>query len=699
MITALASPRSIAVIGASTRVRGLAGRPLDYLKRYGFPGELYAVRPDGAPVLGVPAVCRVADLPGELDLAVIAVPAGAAVQAYADCLDHGVKAAVIVASGFDRGTRLERSLRRLAARGPTRLIGPNCVGFVNAHDLVYATVASSFLESPAVRGGVGLVTQSGGLGNAVVSALAARGLGISSWYSSGSEFDVGALEIIRSLIDDPRTRVITAFVEGLRDGQDLVSVGQHARQAGKPVLLLKGGLSRAGQRSALLHTGKASSGPAVWHDVAGQAGVSLVGSVEELVEAAAVALRLPPGPRASAGPRVSAGPRAPVGPRTVILSASGGLGVLLADRCQSLGVPLAELARPAEAAVAQALGLAGRIGNPVDIGAASDEQVTAAVEHLVGEPNVDAVLLAASRITSGDYQALGACLRQARDRVGDRLDRLVLSFLGPTDVATGGERDRLQPVTIVDSPSRALDALRHGWRTGPPAGRPRPAAAVLGRQATDARYDWAAIESLAAKYGLPLVSSTLARTEQTAVRAARDIGFPVVMKVVAPALWHRTDAGLVRVGVASAAAARAAFRELRAGSCDREIPDWEGVLVQPMVPGGLEVLVGVRWDAELGPILSVGLGGTAVEVLGEIHHRQLPVTRPDLTRLVRSGRLGVLLAGIRGAPALDEKGLIAAAEALARLYEAEPSVTEAEMNPLIVGPDGVHAVDVKLATT
>jgi acyl-CoA synthetase (NDP forming) len=687
MITALTSPRSIAVIGASARINSLAGRPLDYLKRYGFPGELYAVRPDGAPVLGVPAVRRVADLPAELDLAVITVPAGAAVQAYADCLDHGVKAAVIVASGFDRGTLLERSLRRLAARGPTRLIGPNCVGFVNAHDLVYATVASSFLESPAARGGVGLVTQSGGLGNAVVSALAARGLGVSSWYSSGSEFDVGALEIIRSLIDDPRTRVITAFVEGLRDGQDLVSVGHHARRAGKPVLLLKGGLSRAGQRSALLHTGKASSGPAVWRDVAAQAGVSLIGSVEELVEAAAVALRLPPGQRASAGPR------------TVILSASGGLGVLLADRCQSLGVPLADLTRPGAAAVAQELGLSGRIGNPVDIGAASDEQVTAAVEHLVGEPNVDAVLLAASRITSLDYKGLGVCLRQARDRVGDRLDRLVLSFLGPTDVAVDGERDRLQPVTtIVDSPFRALDALRHGWRTGPPARQPRRVASVPERHATGARYDWAAIERMAAKYGLPLVASTLARTEQTAARAARDIGFPVVMKVVAPTLWHRTDAGLVRVGVISAAAARAAFRDLRAASSDREIPDWEGVLVQPMVPGGLEVLVGVRWDAELGPILSVGLGGTAVEVMGEIHHRQLPVTRPDLTRLVRSERLGALLAGIRGAPALDEKGLIAAAEALARLYETEPSVSEAEMNPLIVGPDGVHAVDLKLAT-
>jgi acetate---CoA ligase (ADP-forming) len=690
MIPALVSPRSIAVIGASSRVRGLAGRPLDYLKRYGFPGELYAVRPDGAAVLGMPAVRRVADLPRDLDLAIITVPAGAAVQAYADCLEADVKAAVIVASGFDRGTRLARSLRGLAARGPTRLIGPNCVGFVNAHHLVYATVASSFLESPALRGGVGLVTQSGGLGNAVVSALAARGLGISSWYSSGSEFDVGALEIIRSLIDDPHTRVITAFVEGLRNGQELVSVGRHARQAGKPVLVLKGGLSRAGQRSALLHTGKASSGPAVWGDVAGQAGVSLVGSVEELVEAAAVALHLPPGRRAS------------VGPRTVILSASGGLGVLLADRSQLLGVPLADLARPVAGTVARALGLPGRIGNPVDIGAASDEQVGAAVEHLVGEPNVDAVLVAASRIASQDYRALGECLQQARDRVGDRLDRLVLSFLGPTDVATGTERDRLQPVaTIVDSPFRALDALRHGWLPGPPgtpARRPRRVALVPERQATGARYDWAAIQRLAAQYGLPLVASTLACTEQAAARAARDIGFPVVMKVVAPTLWHRTDAGLVRVGVTSAAAARAVFRELREGSCRREIPDWEGVLVQPMVPGGLEVLVGVRWDAELGPILSVGLGGTAVEVMGEIHHRQLPVTRPDLTRLVRSGRLGTLLAGIRGGPALDEQGLIAAAAAVARLYQKEPSVSEAEMNPLIVGPDAVHAVDVKLAT-
>ena len=275
----------------------------------------------------------------------------------------------------------------------------------------------------------------------------------------------------------------------------------------------------------------------------------------------------------------------------------------------------------------------------------------------------------------------------------------MLSFLGPTDVATDGERDRLQPVTtIIDSPFRALDALRHGWRTRPPARQPRRIASVPERHATGARYDWAAIERIAAKYGLPLVASTLARTEQTAARAARDIGFPVVMKVVAPTLWHRTDAGLVRVGVISAAAARAAFRDLRAASCDREIPDWEGVLVQPMVPGGLEVLVGVRWDAELGPILSVGLGGTAVEVMGEIHHRQLPVNRQDLTRLVRSERLGALLAGIRGAPALDEKGLIAAAEAVARLYETEPSVSEAEMNPLIVGPDGVHAVDLKLAT-
>jgi hypothetical protein len=152
------------------------------------------------------------------------------------------------------------------------------------------------------------------------------------------------------------------------------------------------------------------------------------------------------------------------------------------------------------------------------------------------------------------------------------------------------------------------------------------------------------------------------------------------------------------VGVTSPTAARAGFRELRAGACEREIPDWDGVLVQPMVPAGLEILIGARWDAELGPILSVGLGGTAVEVMGEIHHRQLPVSRPDLIHLVRSGRLGALMGGIRGAPALDEKGLIAAAQAVARLYEKEPGVSEVEVNPLIAAPGGVQAVDLKLAT-
>jgi acyl-CoA synthetase (NDP forming) len=689
VIPALTRPRSIVVIGASTRVTGLAGRPLDFLNRYGFAGDLHVVRPDGTAVLGVPAVRTVAELPDDLDLAVIAVSAAAAVEAYEQCSEHGVKAAVIVASGFDRGTELERSLREAVARSRTRLIGPNCVGFLNTHENVYATVASSFVEQSALRGGVGVVTQSGGLGNAVVAGLAARGLGISSWYSSGSEFDVGALDIIRFLIDDPNTQVITAFVEGLREGEDLVAVGRQARLAGKPVFFLKGGLSQAGGRSARLHTGKVSSGPAVWNDIAAQAGIALVSSVEGLLDAAAIASGVPGAESRSHGPR------------TVILSASGGLGVLLADRCQSVDVPLAELTKTTANRLADTLGLNEDIGNPVDIGAASDAQVSAAIGELVDDPDVDIVLLAASRIASKDYQVLGKCLRETRDRVGDRLDRLVLSFLGPTDVVTAEERARLDALaTIVDSPFRAVEALAHFWRTS----RRRTSRddgtplAVSPRRGGAAAFRWPAIDELARQYELPLVRSILAADEGAAAAAAVELGFPVVVKAVAPNLWHRSDLGLVRAGITSGTAVRDAFSELEKAAREQQISDWEGVLVQPMVAPGLEVIVGARWDAELGPILSVGLGGTSVELLDEVHHLQLPVSAEDLRDLVRSGALGTLLAGFRGKPALDEDGLVRAAAAVMQLFANEPDLSEVEMNPVIVAPDSVSAVDFKVVS-
>jgi acetyltransferase len=675
---------AVAVIGASADPAKVGGSALANLRAAGFPGRLVPVNASRAVVQGLPAVASILDVDGPVDLAVIAVPAPAVLGVLKQCVTKGVPAAVVISAGFREagaeGRAREDELRAWVAAAPLRVIGPNCLGWIRPGRRLNLTFAPGM--PPA--GALGFFSHSGALVTAILDWSREHGLGFSLLASLGNQADVNETDVIRALADDPQTRVILGYLEGVADGRAFFDALADAA-ARKPCVVMKAGRSAEGARAVSSHTGALAGSDRAFDAAVRQAGALRVRTLEELFDVA----------------RALVAGRTPPGRRVILVTNGGGLGILATDAAREAGLEVAPLPAPIQARLGAVLPSHAATSNPVDlIGDATPARYGAALEVLVPEPASLVVMLAPQAATDAAGIAR-AVLGAVRERTAP-----VLAVLA------GGARVRPGVAALEDGgvpcypfPERAVHALAHAValstrrRPGPPP--PPPDA---GRLAAAARTARAAgrlglLEGapLLEAYDIPVVPARLARTATEVAEVARALGGPVALKVVSPDITHKTDVGGVVLGLATPEAAAAAAARML-DHVARRLPAarLDGVLVQAMAGGALaELILGLVRDPQFGPLVVVGFGGIFVEVLDDVATRLAPVDAAEARRMLEELRLAPALRGARGRPAANLDALAGVVSRFSRLALDVPDLVEFEINPLLAGPDGARALDVR----
>ena len=673
--------RSVAVVGASRRRGSIGGELFRNILGGELTGVAYPVNRAGEAVAGVRAYRSVDEIPDTIDLAVVALPAEHVLEAAEQVLRAGVRALVVISAGFaevgaEGRERQERLLALVRASGG-RLIGPNCLGIAVASTGLNATFAASFAPS----GNIGFSSQSGALAIAVLQAADARGLGLSSFVSIGNKADVSSNDLLEWWEDDPATHVILLYLESFGNPRRF---GQLARRVArrKPILALKSGTTSIGQRAASSHTAALAGSDAAVEALFHQAGVIRATSLEELIDVATL---------------LSSQPE-PEGRRVAVLTNAGGLGILCADACDAAGLELPELSEETREILVALLSAEASLANPVDmLGGATPQTYADALRPLLRDPHVDAVItLFVPTVT-----ALADDVAQAIDEVAaaEASGKPVLAVAMTAEGVPRSLRSNESHVAAFTYPESAARALgraaeRADWLRRPHGAIPtlddidtqaatRIVEGALGR-GDDVWLEPAETHALLQAFGISLVDERVALDAASAVVVAAELGYPVVVKSAEPGA-HKTEVGGVALDLADDDAVRRAVESIGAP-----------VLVQPMVRGGVELLVGVVQDPVFGPLVAVGPGGVLAELIGEAAFRIAPLTDHDAEELVLSGKTGRLVRGFRGAPAADAGAVIDLVHRLGHLGEALPAVAELDLNPVIALPDGCIAVDARV---
>jgi len=702
-VARLLRPRSVAVIGASHEAGTIGHHLFLNLLAGGFDGPVYAVNPHTPHVASVPTFASIVDVPGPVDLAVVAVPAAAVPGVVAACIEKGVQGLVVISAGFaetgEAGAQLEREVRELARAGGLRMIGPNCMGIANTALGLNAT----FAPTPPRRGRVGFSSQSGALGIALLEWTARLGIGISSFVSVGNKADVSGNDLLQYWEDDEDTDVVLLYLESFGNPRKFSRIARRLSMR-KPIVAVKSGRSVAGTRAASSHTAAAASAEAAVDALFHQTGVIRVDTLVELFDMADVLVSQP----------------LPAGNRVAIVGNSGGPGILAADACAGAGLDIALLHDDTQRALRTLLGANAAVGNPVDmVASATPVHYEAALRLVLDDPNIDAVIViftpplvtraddvadAVARAAEGATKPIVANFLASRDvpaglaGTEDGTRRRIPSFASPEPAAIAlgraarharWRRRDLGAVPVFDDLDRSV-ARRLVAATLPAAPDPStPAAEPI--PATGGWLDLADGNALVEAYGIP--TSTLRRvaTVDEAVAAATSLGFPVALKAAPAGVVHKSDLGAIALNLEDADAVRDSFVDL----LERFGPAGN-LVVQQMAAPGLETIVGVVQDPTFGPLVMFGMGGVATELLADRAFRMLPVTDADAAELVRSLRASPLLFGYRRAPAVDVVALEQLILRVAAMANDVPELAELDLNPVIVGADGVVAVDVKV---
>ena len=684
-------PRAAAFVGATEDLRKFGGRCFRRMIDFGYTGNIYAVNPKYESVFGQRCYASISALPATPDHVGIVVPAPHVVGVLKECIALGVPYATVYTSGFGelgtaRGVEMQQELAELARSSGIRIMGPNCNGFVSfVHGFCMTTTAAlSGPRKPA--GNVGIIAQSGGLGQINVMLRAHElGLGISHQVSCGNQVDLDVLDFAEFMVNDPHTSVILMVVESIVDGSKLASVAQHAAQRKKPIVILKLGRTEAGQRAAASHTGAVTGSDSVHSAAFRQFGLIRVNDCNEL-NLMAMMLRTGRWPR---------------GRRAAAVSASGGHAVLFADLGAELGIEWPRYSTHTEARLNKVLPAFGTPGNPTDLTTAATGNAGAIAEALnaiVDDESVDLMVPIFTANTEVEIR-VGADLIRATEKPAAMLwtgkcinnHELIPSTLAHEGIPVF--RDALQCLTVVSATMDYAEFLR---TSADLTGRQRPAGANRERAAEllachqERIVGERASREVLAAYGFNSLGGHLARSEEEAVGYAIELGFPVVLKIESPDIPHKTEAGGVKLGLDSAERVQAAYLDiLESVKRHNAAARIDGVTVQAMAPAGIELILGVSRDATFGPVITVGLGGIHVEVLRDIAHRVAPVDAAQAMAMLRELRAYPILEGVRGAGPCDIAAVI---ETIVRLswlaHELRDDIAELDINPLRVLEQG-----------
>jgi acyl-CoA synthetase (NDP forming) len=680
----LFNPRSIAVVGASSNPTKLGGRPLHFLKTFGFRGSIFPVNPGSPEIQGLRAYSSVADIPGELDQAVVVVPAAQVEGVIIECAAKGVKIVQILSSGFGEcgaeGRAQERRLVEIAKSAGMRLTGPNALGAVSPSNGLFATFSTSLaLGVPPQAGSVSFATQSGAFGSCAYVMATQRGMGLARVIATGNEADVDVAECIAFLADDPETKVICAAIESCKDGDRLRSALRKAARAQKPVLIMKVGTTGVGAAAAATHTGALVGNDAIFDVVFRECGAWRARSIEEMIDLAYL---------------LSVG-RLPSDSQISLLTVSGGIGILMADAAVESGLAVSSLPGALVDRLKEIVPFATG-NNPFDttaqiaINRSAISQVGAAILAQSGFGSI-ALYLANNALNAKVFQPVK---RELIDLKRQFPEKLVITVM-PSDVAVRSELERAG-IVVFEDPSRAIKAvanackLKSNWNV-----MEEPSAIGRSRQASlSSRIDEREAKAILASFEIPLLDERTCKSTEEAGRAATEIGYPVVMKILSPDILHKTECGGVMLNLQDRASVEHAYEEICARA-RRSFPNAQirGVLVAPMVHGGVETILGMHRDDVFGPMVMFGLGGVMVELFKDVGFASAPLSRAGAERLIESTKSARLLNGWRGSRPLDRTALVDAICRLSELAVAADDIGGVDINPFIVMERGAVALD------
>ena len=689
-IDKMLNPRSIAVVGATPRLQ-YGGRMLAAALKAGGRVSVYPVNPRYDEVMGVKCYPSVSDLPEAPDVVGVVVSSGQVLNVLNECHQKGTRAAIVISAGFsERGTQegrdLQAQLGEFARESGLRISGPNCLGLANVKDNIW--VSSSSRGAEGLGGPVGLVCQSGAsaFGPFLNRALDS-GIGLSYIISTGNEADLDFSDFVRYLLDDDDTKVIAGFVEGFKDASKFIEIAKLAAERGKPIVLIKIGRSDLGAKAAQSHTAALTGLDALYDAALSQYGVIRVADYDELLEVSNLLANSPPPPAQG----------------LAVVSHSGGISSLTADMCGQVGLDLPELNDTARDGINGVLKGFGWASNPSDVtGFANSDSFPEIMQFMANDPAMGTLVVASS---GGDAQAEQVIAQRDLDK------KMALAFLwtGSRRESAGLDTLKKARIPVFYTPNRLATGIRslldyHIWlgRRGQ-AGFPAILSitteqqtvanelAVKGGVALSEHQS----KHLLAEWGVPVTTETLVQTADAAVEAGNEIGYPVVLKADVTGMPHKTEAGLVKLGLDDEAAVRAAYDEVTSNA-ENAGADMNGVLVQEMVADAVEVIVGVSYDSQLGATILFGSGGVMVEVYNDVSLRLCPIDESDALEMIAEVKGARLLEGFRGQPAAD---IAALSDTLVRVSQLgaqlEGSLAELDINPLMVLPtgQGVRAAD------
>jgi acetate---CoA ligase (ADP-forming) len=688
-LSSIFHPKSIAVVGASTRPGTVGSDIFHNLLFCGYNGSVYPVNPKASHVMGVHAYPALSAIPAPVDLAVLIVPAHAVLSVVDEAIAKQVRGLVVISAGFKeigpKGAALEIQLRDKVRAAGIPLIGPNCLGVINTHSDVNMNAA--FGRKMPAAGNLAFLSQSGALCTSVLDYAEERHMGFSKFVSFGNKADINEIDLLDYLAMDEETSVIAMYLEDVTNGRQFIECARNIFwETHKPMLCLKSGRSPEGAKAVSSHTGSLAGSDSVYDALLAQSGVQRVDTIAELFDCAALYTMQP----------------LPKGPRVAIITNAGGPGIMATDTAMRHGLKLAELSEATKDKLREALPAAASLRNPVDvIGDARSDRYKAAVRCVLEDDGVDMglVILTPQSMTEIDETA-----SSVPEAISGITKPVICSFMGARDVAAGAAILRKASVPNYPFPEDGMRALAAAHRLVSLHDIPRRewadfsdfdaaqarkiiAASLDGH---DTRYlTQAECRPLLECYRLPLLSSGTATTADEAAELAESFGGAVVMKVMSADVVHKYDAGGVILNVRGTDKARAAFdRIIR--NVGQHVPGAkiEAILVEQMAPKGVEVILGASRDARFGPLMMFGLGGTLVEVLKDVSFRLAPMWRISAERMVHEIRSFKVLDGFRGNPPCDIAAIVDTLLRLSHMVCDHPEISELDINPLIVHEKG-----------
>jgi acyl-CoA synthetase (NDP forming) len=695
-------PRGVAVIGASRDPQRIGRQLLDSMIQSAFPGQIFPVNPAGGTIAGRPAYHSIAEIPVTFDLAVIAVPHASVLSVVDECATKGVPALLVISAGFaeagESGKLLQEELVRRVRHYGMRMLGPNCLGLISTDPSL--PINASFGKIFPSAGNVALSSDSGALGLATLANAAHRELGISSCVSVGNRADISSNDLLEYWEHDDRTGVILLYLESFGNPRRFAEIAKRVCRV-KPIVALKAGRTSAGRRAAGSHTAAMATRDTAVDAMFHQTGVMRAETMEELFNLAAVL----------------SGQPLPAGNRIGIVTNAGGPAILCADACESGGLKLPEFSPALVMRLAAFLPKAASVNNPVDmIASAGPIEFQRATTELLLSGEIDAMVVIAFDIGFNRAAEIDEAILKGvtSARIAGAKDQPVIVCRMPDPATRGLKLSPTETVPCVSYPEAAARVFSRlvaysAWRKRPSGtipefpGADRIKARQICRNALQTRGpDWLRVEEtrdVLDAMGLPIATGAVARSPDEAVSIARRLGFPVAMKVASSRIIHKTDVGGVRLKLSYETAVREAYESIRERfTRDGRWDAVEGMLIQPMVTVGTEVMVGMTTDASFGPLVAFGLGGIHVEILRDVVFRTTPITDNDAEEMIHTIRGYRLLEGYRGHPPADVSALRDVILRVAQLAEAVPEIVEMDLNPIfaLVPGQGCRIVDARI---